>query len=115
MPVFNFTRTNNNEDCQQGATFTREIVLRDENDVVIPLAGYSARMQIRTAPAASTIAATVTATIASDTITLALTAAQTAAIAPWNYYYDLELENGSGGVDRLLEGRFEVTPEVTRS
>jgi hypothetical protein len=114
MAVFNFTRTNNNEDCQQGATFTREIVLRDENDAVIAITGYTARMQIRTAPGASTITATVSASIASDTITLELTAEETAAIPAWNYYYDLELDNGLGEVDRLLEGRFEVTAEVTR-
>jgi flavoprotein len=115
MPVFNFTRANNGEDCQQGATFEREIVLRDENNDVIPLAGYSASMQIRTSPASTAVTATVTSVIASDTITISLTAAQTAAIPAWNYYYDLELANGSGGVDRLIEGRFEVTAEVTRT
>jgi hypothetical protein len=115
MPVFNFTRSNNNEDCQQGATFQREIVLKDENNDIIPLTGYTARMQIRTAPASPAITATVTSVIASDTITISLTAAQTATIAAWNYYYDLELANGSGGVDRLIEGRFEVTAEVTRT
>ncbi len=114
MAVFNFTRANN-EDCQQGATFLREIVLRDDDNVIIPLTDFTGRMQIRLSPNATDIAATVTVSIASDTITLALTAAETTAIAAWNYYYDLEIINVSGQVDRLLEGRFEVTPEVTRS
>jgi hypothetical protein len=114
MPVFNFTRANNGEDCQQGATFEREIVLRDDDNVIIPLTGYTGQMQIRASPSATTIAATATVAIAADTITISLTAAETALIPAWNYYYDLELSNGSGGIDRLLEGRFEVTPEVTR-
>lgn len=113
MAVYNFTRQNN-DDCKQGATFEREIVLRDESNAIIPIAGYTARMQIRTAPAATEITATVAASIASDTITLLLTADETEAIPAWNYYYDLELDNGLGEVQRLLEGRFEVTPEVTR-
>jgi hypothetical protein len=113
MAVYNFTRQNN-DDCKQGATFEREIVLRDEQNAIIPLAGYTARMQIRTSPAATTVIATVTASIASNTITILLTADETEAIAAWNYFYDLELDNGLGEVQRLLEGRFEVTPEVTR-
>jgi hypothetical protein len=113
MAVYNFTRQNN-DDCKQGATFEREIVLRDESNAIIPIAGYTARMQIRTAPGASEITATVSASIASDTITILLTAAETEAIAAWNYYYDLEMDNGLGEVQRLLEGRFEVTAEVTR-
>jgi hypothetical protein len=40
MAVFNFTRQNN-EDCKQGSTFEREIVLRDENNVIIPIDGYT--------------------------------------------------------------------------
>lgn len=112
MAVFNFTRQNN-QDCKQGATFIREITLRDENNVVIDLTGFTGRMQVRVSPAASEIAATVAVTINTSIITMQLTAVETAALNPWNYYYDLELANGSA-VERLLEGRFEVTPEVTR-
>ena len=113
MAVYNFTRQNN-DDCAQGSTFEREIVLRDENNVIIPIAGYTGRMQIRTAPSSTTIIATVSVSIASDIITLLLTAAETTDIPAWNYYYDLELDNGLGEVQRILEGRFEVTAEVTR-
>lgn len=114
MAVFNFTRANQNQDCKQGATFTREITLRDENNAVIDLTGFTGRMQVRVSPSATEITATVTVTILANVITMALTATETAAIAAWNYYYDLELVNGSN-VERLLEGRFEVTPEVTRT
>jgi hypothetical protein len=30
------------------------------------------------------------------------------------YYYDLELEDSAGNVERILEGQIEVTPNVTR-
>lgn len=112
MAVFNFTRQNN-QDCKQGATFQREITLRDDNNAVIDLTGFTGRMQVRLTPSSTEIAATVTVSIASNTITMLLTAIETALINPWNYYYDLELVNGAS-VERLLEGRFEVTPEVTR-
>lgn len=113
MAVYNFTRQNN-DDCQQGSTFTRELVLRDDANVIIPISGYTAQMQIRKSPASTDIIATATVSIASNTITVSLTAIQTTAIAAWNYFYDLEMDNGSGDVQRLLEGRFEVTAEVTR-
>lgn len=113
MAVYNFTRQNN-DDCKQGATFEREIVLRDETNAIIPLTGYDGRMQIRTAPASAEIISTVNVSIASNTITLLLTATETEVIPAWTYYYDLELDNGLGEVQRLLEGRFEVTAEVTR-
>lgn len=113
MAVFNFTRQNNSQDCQQGATFAREITLRDENNAIIDLTGFTGRMQVRVSPSATEIAATVTVSIASNVITMSLTALQTEALPAWNYYYDLELVNGSS-IERLLEGRFEVTPEVTR-
>jgi hypothetical protein len=43
-----------------------------------------------------------------------ITAAQTSALKAGTYVYDLELEAPNGEVIRLIEGRFVITPEVTR-
>lgn len=114
MAVYDFIRANNNEDCQQGATFERQITLKGSDGLPIPLAGYTARMQIRTDYLSPSIAATPTVTVGAETITISLTAVQTQAMDPRSYVYDLELVNGAN-VERLLEGKFQVTPSVTRT
>tara|TARA_S200002703_G_scaffold157530_1_gene165612 strand:- start:671 stop:820 length:150 start_codon:yes stop_codon:yes gene_type:complete len=47
---------------------------------------------------------------------ISLTATQTAALtAPVKGVYDIELTTTSSGlVERVIEGTFEITPEVTR-
>jgi hypothetical protein len=114
MAVYDFIRSNNNEDCQQGATFERQITLKGSDGLPISLAGYTARMQIRADYDASDVVATPTIAVGSETITITLTAVQTQAIAHRTYVYDLELVNGAS-VERLLEGKFQVTPSVTRT
>jgi hypothetical protein len=42
-----------------------------------------------------------------------ISAATLSGIAPGNHVYDIELVSGDS-VTRLLEGRFIITPEVTR-
>jgi hypothetical protein len=105
--------------CKQGSTFSRRLVYKI-NRVVVNLDGFTARMQIReshTSP--NTIASlTVGNGIAIDAqhgqITITLTAGQTTTLIAGTYVYDIEIESANGVIDRILEGKFIVTPEVTR-
>lgn len=101
---------------EQGATFTFALTVTGVN-----LTGYTVRMQGRTSHAAtSTVFSltngsgiTVTAG-ANSVITPTLSATATAALAaPMIGVYDIEYES-AGVVTRILEGSFQVTPEVTR-
>ena len=101
---------------EQGSTFDREITVQ-ENSQALNLTGYSARMQMRSTHDSSTIALTFTASVsnaAQGKIQLSASATNTAAVEEGMYVYDLEIESGSSGVTRLLEGQVTVTPEVTR-
>jgi hypothetical protein len=47
-------------------------------------------------------------------VNLLIDATTTAGLAPGLYVYDLELVSNTGVVDRILEGNFKVSAEVTR-
>jgi hypothetical protein len=110
--------------CDQGATFSRTITWKDSANAAYDIAGYTARMQVRTAAnAASFIVALTTEngrisvgnTIATKgQVTLTISAADTANLTAGQYVYDLELVSGGGVVTRLIEGNFKVKAEVTR-
>jgi hypothetical protein len=46
-------------------------------------------------------------------VTLTISATDTAELTPNRYSYDLEFEDLTGTVTRILEGKFVVRPEVT--
>lgn len=106
----------------QGATLHRSIALKSSAKHVVPLTGYTARMDIRVkTPDAITILELTTpsnglfinASIGS--IIILITPSQTASMTPGNYVYDLELEETSTGtVTRLLQGNLTVRAEVTK-
>jgi hypothetical protein len=106
--------------CEQGATLSRTFTWKDKAGELIPLGGYSARMQVR--PYASADETILDLTSAADDITfpsagkisLTVSATATAELVPGTYAYDLELESPTGVVKRLLEGKFTVKAEVTR-
>lgn len=105
----------------QGASFDRILTWRVGTPAVaVNLTGYTARMQLRSTPSATSAPLELTTANgrialggAAGTITLTLTAAQTAGIPAGQYAYDLELVNGSD-VTRLVEGFVTVDAEVTR-
>ncbi len=106
---------------EQGATFTLDISVTDENGDAIDLTGYTARMTIKrdSREAAALLELTtansrIVITAASGLVTLVLTAAETAAISTWQRgVYDLELVSGGGTVTRLCEGAVTLLAEVT--
>lgn len=105
----------------QGASFNQLLTWRDENNALVNLTGYTARMMARNAAGASSPFLTLTTENggialggAAGTITLSMTPAQTAALAPANGVYDLELASAGGTVTRLLQGSLFVSAEITK-
>ena len=105
----------------QGATFSRVLTWKDENNVAINVTGYTARMQLRESQDAAAAFITLTTENggialggAAGTITLSISAANTAAITETSGVYDLELVSAGGIVTRLLAGEVLISKEVTR-
>ena len=106
---YNFT-------LEQGSTFSREITVQDSGSAM-NLTGYQARMQMRSTHDSSTIALQFDVSISNASqgkIQISKAATDTANVEEGMYVYDLEIESGSSGVTRLMEGKVTVTPEVTR-
>lgn len=122
-----------NINVEQGASWTLDLTWKDDADVPINLTGYSARMQIRKAYSGAALLS-LTSTDgdivlggALGTIAITASATQTSAIEvdysalnvndskPCQVMvYDIEVEDGSGTVTRLLQGSAFVYPEATR-
>lgn len=105
--------------CPQGATFAKQLTYAIDGDPV-DLTTYTARMQVREKHTSKTAVVSLTTenggiALGDDegTIDLYISDENTANISAKDYVYDLELIS-SGEVYRLLEGKFIVTPEVTR-
>jgi len=77
---------------------------------------YTAKLQARTNFGASAAFVTLTngsgITLGNGTFTIAFTNAQTNAMPLGQWVYDLEVTS-AGKVDRLIQGSFTVTPQVT--
>ena len=105
--------------CPQGSTFNRRLTYKI-NNVPVNLNGYTSRLQVReTHYAQDTIVALtsgngITLGGSAGTIDVLMAASATALFDAGNFVYDLELESTDGTVNRLVEGSFIVTPEVTR-
>lgn len=106
--------------CEQGATLQRTFQYQNELAVAINLTGATARMQVRAE--VGSVGVIIELTTENNRLTingvlgeidLEVSAVDTAALPVGNYYYDLELIEGSF-VTRLIEGRFFVKAEVTR-
>jgi len=108
-----------NFNAPQGSTFSRTLTYK-ANDTAVNLTGYSARMQVRknvtdSAVILSLVSPTdITLGGSAGTIVLIVSASAMAAVVAGSYVYDLEIQSASGVVTRLIEGKFIVSPEVTR-
>ena len=107
----------------QGATYGHNFLYRNEDDdSVIALNNYTARLQIR-AKVASTdtlyeattdVDGGLTVTGASGAVYLEIPAATTEAWTWTKGVYDLEIISDSGQVSRIAQGSVKISPEVTR-
>jgi hypothetical protein len=105
--------------CPQGSTFRRTLTYTLDN-LPINLSGYSSRLQVRQAyysddPIVSLVSGSgITIGGSAGTIDIFIEASATSNFPTGTHVYDLEIISPSNIVDRLIEGTFNVTPEVTR-
>lgn len=120
--------------CEQGATFIRnlEIERPDPSDptgetfIPFDLSGYTARMQVRRTLESTTTMVNLTSTVdgsgngitmqplgVANAMKIYMTDELTATITT-SGLYDLEIINAAGEVSRVLQGQFNLNPEVTR-
>lgn len=102
----------------QGATFNNIVNITDDvTNANVNIAGYIVRSQMRrsynSANATANIVCTIT-NAANGEITMSLAAANTSNIKAGRYLFDVETQDNSGVVNRILEGIITVTPQVTR-
>lgn len=105
--------------CPQGSTYSQQFTYSID-DVPVDLTTYTARMQVREKYTSKTSVIDLTTenggiTLGGEngTIDIYISSAVTELTISKDYVYDLELISGST-VTRLIEGKFIVTPEVTR-
>lgn len=105
--------------CPQGSTFRKTVTYKID-DVPVNLTGYSARLQVReTHYSTSTVASLVSGSGitlggSAGTVDILIDDEVTKDFPAGTWVYDLEVESSGGITDRLIEGSFIVTPEVTR-
>lgn len=105
--------------CAQGATFSKRLTWSIDGNPV-DLTGYTAEMQARekySSPNAIFTLSTSDSSIVLDdegNIDILINSSVTEEIIAKEYVYDLELNSGSE-IYRIIEGKFIVTPEVTRT
>lgn len=121
-----------NMTCQQGSTFSRTLEIEQPDLEADPtgntyedydLTGHTARMQVRRTIDSANFLLELTTENGSITINPAppainqilinVSASVTASVSN-SGVYDLEIISPSGVVDRVLEGEFILSPEVTR-
>ena len=106
--------------CPQGTTLIKRMTYSID-DLPVDLTGFTARMQVRETYNADNFILELTTENggivlgdANGTIEITISHATTSLIRPKEYVYDLEIVSPLDVVLRLIEGRFIVTPEVTR-
>jgi hypothetical protein len=107
--------------CPQGSTFDRQLTWKIDNNPV-HLQGYNGRLQVREYHYSDDFIVNLNSISSSGGISLGGSAGTinvyidpetTSQFSPGSYVYDLEMYT-STNVYRLVEGKFIVTPEVTR-
>lgn len=112
---------NYNFTIDQGAHFERVVTIKNADDTLYDLTGYTARMQIRTEIDSEDVVISLTTENGrislggeSGTITLTLLASLTEDITT-DGVYDIEIIDAENRVFRVLKGKIKLEPEVTRA
>lgn len=104
-----------NLQIDQGADFSTEIDVLDDDGEVVDLTGYTGAAQMRKHYTSTTsVAFGVAINASGGTVTLTMNAATSANVVYGRYVYDCELTSSGNTVSRLVEGIVTVTPQVTR-
>lgn len=101
--------------AEQGATFN--LNFRIETDgTPWNLTGYTFAMQVRRSTSSNTTLLNITSATMTSSGHVSATASATTmnSVTAGRWVYDIELTSSGGEVTRILEGRFIVTPQVTR-
>jgi hypothetical protein len=110
----------------QGATVNTVFTVKNSARTPISLAGFVARMQVRTFNGVTRDPNTVVVAEyttengylavggSTGTVTLLIPPADMAAYEPGTYVYDVEVESSRGETTRIVQGKFIVRAEVTR-
>ena len=115
------TAATNNITCEQGSTIVQTLTITNTATppVARNLGTYSGRMQVRPDIESSTKLLDLTSSggdmtlNSSGIIVVTVSATNTAALTQGGVY-DLEIEDASGVVERVIEGTFTLDKEVTR-
>ena len=106
---------------EQGADFSKSLILKNPDGSVKDLINHTARMQIRryvfdetVLLEASTVNGKIILNTVTGTVTIKFTNTDTASLTGKAGVYDLELINSLGEVNRLIKGSVLIDPEVTR-
>lgn len=106
--------TKSNLVIDQGATFSTDLTLTDENGDALNLSGYTANSQLRKwYTSSNSISFSTTTNTSIGVVTLSLSSNQTAALTAGRYVYDVEISDGTT-ISRIVEGIVTVTPNCTR-
>lgn len=113
-----------NLDVIQGSTFSAQLSIKNADGSRVNLDGYSVRGHLRynygtgvvLMDLAPVINTTAPLTAASGVIDVKLTAAQTAALPVIMGVYDIETYNNESPIEvnKVLDGKVRIHPEVTR-
>lgn len=105
----------------QGSDWYINFQYEDSNGVPINLNGYTGKMQFRSLPNDPIVALTLDSAQGIDIvgylglIKVHATANQTGSMSAGYYYYDLEVTAPTTNiVTRIIQGQFQINPQVTR-
>jgi hypothetical protein len=107
--------------CEQGSTFVQTLTITSNATppVARDLSTYSGRMQVRPDTESTTKLLDLTSSggditlNSSGVVVVTVSATNTAALTQGGVY-DLEIEDASGTVERVIQGTFTLNKEVTR-
>lgn len=106
----------------QGSDYRRALEFKNESAVLMDLTGYVFRGQVRAEYSSASPVFSFSFTLRNQTtspglVDMLLSAADTAAVSIakiTSYIYDIEMVTASGDVKRIVEGKLNLHPEVTR-